>query len=66
MIQKKINGDLIEKVEVFEDPTQEKDLHNYFGCEKIKYLDLDLLFEALPDYHNKCTMCLNPDPNLEW
>ena len=25
MVQKKINGDLIEKIEVFEDPTQEKD-----------------------------------------
>jgi len=29
MIQKKINGDLTENVVVFEDPTQEKDLHNW-------------------------------------
>ena len=41
-------------------------LHEYFGCEKIKYLDLDLLNQALPDYFNKCTLCLKPDINLEW
>ena len=42
------------------------DLHEFFGCDTISYLDLELLNEALPDYYNKCTKCLRNDPLLEW
>jgi len=58
--------DIPTKEELIINKISEKDLHKYFGCEKIKYLDLSLLNKALPDYFNKCTMCLNPNPNLEW
>lgn len=44
----------------------EKNLSIYLGCEKIRYLDLELLNDALPDYNKKCTMCLKVSPNLEW
>jgi amidophosphoribosyltransferase len=58
--------DIPTKEELIINKIPEKDLHHNFGCERIKYLDLSLLDEALPDYYNKCTLCLNPDPNLEW
>jgi amidophosphoribosyltransferase len=35
-------------------------------CDSIKYLNISKLKEALADFNNKCTMCLNTDTNLEW
>ena len=58
--------DIPTKEELIINKIPEKDLHEYFGCERIKYLDLSLLYDALPDYFNKCTMCLHEDANLEW
>ena len=42
------------------------ELANEFHCEMVRYLDLKLLYEALPDSNKKCTDCLKTDPNLEW
>ena len=58
--------DIPTKEELIINNIDETKLHEYFGCEKIKYLDLELLSQALPDYLNKCTLCLKSDNNLEW
>lgn len=58
--------DIPTKEELIINNIDETELHKYFGCEKIKYLDLELLNQALPDYLNKCTLCLKSDPNLNW
>jgi amidophosphoribosyltransferase len=60
--------DIPTKEELIYNKINHKKIHKYFGCELVRYLDLDLLNEALPDYNDKCTMCLNPNPNpnLDW
>lgn len=41
-------------------------LHDFFGCDTLNYLDLKLLNDALPDNYNKCTKCLTSDSLLDW
>ena len=58
--------DIPTKKELIFNKIEEKEIHNYFGCEVVKYLDLYLISYYLDDYLNKCTMCLKPNPNLDW
>ena len=70
---KHLAEDLSTDYEVFEHFIQFLKLNNYIMPDAILHLrptypnrDLSLLNNALPDYFNKCTLCLHEDPNLEW
>ena len=57
-------------------PTQEELIYNSFDnteklkdhldCNSLKYVAVQKLVNVFPDSKNKCTLCFNNDPLLEW
>ena len=43
-----------------------KKLQNFLNCDSLKYISVNKLVSVLPNSDNKCRLCFNNDPKLEW